>query len=488
MAIPLSYWATVQPGVSSAGDSVNSLYGLILTNNAAYPAGVVTAVTSSDAISDLIGSDQPEVAQAAIYFGGFANSPRKPTTLFVGRFDTAVAPAALYGANPGLTLAQTQALTGSLTISIDGVQKSITPNLSSATSFSEVASILTTALADATVTYSSGSGAYLIKSETTTSSSSVSFASGTLATSLGLTQATGAVQSPVVTDISVNAQMEKLRKANGMWSHFWCAFDPASVYLDLAAWVTTTNSGYAGILHDTAVTEATIAAGTDLASTITANSYNGVAPVYLAPLTCAFIASIPCSVDWTQTDGRYAVAFRYASALSPTVTDEDLATALEGAGYNFYAEVAGSGFTYDGVYPGCVSGDYLWLDSYFNQIWMNRNFQLAMIGAFRGRQIPYNSQGDAIIEAALQAPITAAGNFGIFRAGVTPSDAQAQEITALFGSGAVRNLETNGYFLYVNCAGASAAVRAKRQTPELYFYYMDGQSVQRLTLNSIEVA
>ena len=489
MAIPLSYWATVQPGVLSAGDTVNTLYALMLTNNKAYPAGVVKAVTSADTISDLIGSDQSEVAQATVHFNGFTNSPRKPSVLYVARYDTAAAPAALYGANPGLTLAETQALTGSLTLTVDGTTKTINPSLTAATSFSNVASILTTDLADATVTYSSGSGAYTVTSKTTGETSAVSFASGTMAAALGLTAATGAVQSLAVNDFTAATQMEKLRKANGIWSHFWCAFDPASVYLDLAAWVSSTNDAYCGILHDTAVTAATIAAGTSLGNTITDNSYEGVAPVYLDPLTCAFIASIPCSVDWAATNGRWGVAFRYTSSLTAVVTDEDLATALEGAGYNSYMEVAGSGYTYDGVYPGCVSGQYSWLDSYFDQIFMNRNFQLNIIGAFRDKgQIPYSAQGDAEIEAALQPTITAMINFGAIRTGVTPSDSQVQTLTAAYGSGAVQNLITNGYFLYINCAGASATVRAKRQTPEAYFYYMDGQSVQRLTLNSIEVA
>lgn len=488
MAIPLSYWASVLPGTVAANTGVNTLYALMLTNSTLFPAGRATAVSSADAVGKILGYDSDEYEQAAIFFNGFTNSARKPGVLYVARFASAAAPAGLYGASMGLTLAQTQALTGSLTISIDGTAQTVTPSLSSATSFSDVATILQTAITGTTVTYSSGTGAYTITSSTAGTSSAVSFASGTLATSLGLTSATGAVQSSAINDTSVSGQMETLRKANGMWSQFWCAFDPQTNLADFSAWVSSTNDGYAACLHDTAVTEATISAGTDFGATVTANSYEGVALVYNDPNTAAFLASFPCCLDWNATNGRYTAAFRYGSSLTPTVTDEDLATALEGAGYNFYAEVAGSGETYDGIYPGCVSGQYLWLDSYFNQIWLRRNFQLNLIALLRGvGQIPYDSDGDALIEAGIQDTITRAGTFGIFRAGVTLDDTQIQTITQKFNSSAVTNLQTNGYFVYVNAAGASSSIRQKRQTPEFDFYYTDGQSVQRLTMNAVEV-
>lgn len=345
-----------------------------------------------------------------------------------------------------------------------------------------------------TTTNGSGTGLTVTTTSTSTetgipSSSAVSYATGTLATAMGLTQTAGAVQSTAVLDTDVASQMDTVRAANGMWSHFFCAFDPGDQKTALAAWGNTQNDDAAAIIHDTAVTTAQIAASTSWGQSVTTAGYEGVAVVALNPLVAALIASVPCSVDWTAAKGRYNVAFRRSSSITPDVTDGDTATAFEGAGYNFYGQVAGQGVSYNGVYPGCVSGEYSWLDSYFNQIWMRRNFQLNLVDMlFNIGQIPYTTVGDAYIESALKTTIDAALNFGAIQSGVTLSDSQTETLTQTYGTAAVRALQLNGYYLYVNSAGASATVRAARQTPDIYFYYTDGQSLQRISMNSIEVA
>lgn len=577
MAIPLSYLVDVMPGVLSAGSGTNSLYALMLTRNAAFPVGIPQAMTSASQISALVGSDEPEATLASVHFSGFTGSPRTPSTLYVARFVDSETAASLIGAKISLTLAQVQALTGSFTINMDGVQKTVTPSFSGVTSMSGAASAIQTALGTGTVTYSSGSGGFTITStaaQTTTytastlavssagtgyavgntfsytggtgevatigasgdvtgvtlltatpqttdvagtniattniigtgtgltlnitstvtqtgvsESSAVGYGVGTLANSLGLSDSAGAVQSVAVLDPSVSAQLTTLKNINSMWSHFFCAFDPETQRDDMVSWVSGQSDDYGAILHDTTVTLTEISAGTSWAQTLVANSVEGIIPVYMDASTCALIAAIPGSVDWTAQNGRYTVAFRRSSLLSPVVTDLATATALEGAGYNFYCQVAGSGTTYNGVYPGSVTGQYLWADSFFNQIWMRRNFQLNLIDLlFNKGQIPYNTDGDSYIEAALKTTIDAALNFGAIRSGVALSESQIQAITSALASTAAQAVQLNGYYLSVNASGASATVRQKRQTPDVYFYYTDGQSVQRITMNSIEVA
>ncbi|MBV1833077.1 DUF3383 family protein [Novacetimonas pomaceti] len=489
MSIPLSYLAKVQPGTLAAGTGSNVLYSLMLSENALIPAGTVRAFTSASAIGALLGQDSTEYQLAQVYFGGFTNSPLTPATLYVGRFVTAATAAYLEGAQLGITLSELQALSGSLTVSIDGEEKTAaTLSFATVTSFSDAATAIQTALAAGTVTYSSGTGGFTIASTTTGATSAVSFASGTLAAELGLTEEAGAFQSPVVTATDVASQMNILRNASSLWASFFCAFDPQAQFLDFAAWAGGQTDNVCAILHDTAVTTAQITAGTSLAQQVTAKAYEGVACVYQDPMTCALIAAVPGSVDFTATNGRYNVAFRQSSLMSPVVTDEATAIALEGAGYNFYGQVAGDGVSYNGIYPGCVSGQYLWLDSYFNQMWMRRRFQIYLVNLlFNTPQIPYNTSGDALIESALQIPIAAALNFGAIRAGVILSTDQVQAITTALGNTAARTIQTSGYYLYVNASGASAAVRTARATPTITFYYTDGQSVQRLTMSSIEV-
>lgn len=575
MAIPSSYLADVIPGVLATGVSADSLYAMMLSQNTSIPAGSASPFYTADSVGALLGYDSPEYACASTYFSGPVNSARKPSVLYISRLATAKEAASLIGAKLPVTLAQLKALTGSLTITVDGTVHTITPNFSAVTSFSDAASIMQTAIGTGTVTYNSGTGGFIVTGSsgateytvssvavgaggtgyavgdtvtfaggkgtistigtggavtgltlqsttpqttnpagtglttttsgggtgltvTTTSTStnagvpdasSVSYATGTLADSLGLSVSAGAMQSLAILDVTVAAQMDVIRSANGVWSHFFCAFDPANQKTDLAAWTSAKTDNTGAILHDTAVTVSQITAGTSWGQTITAGDYEGVGVVAFDADTAALIASAPCSVDWSAANGRYNVAFRRSASLSPTVTDLTTATALEGAGYNFYGQFAGSGVSYNGIYPGAVSGKYMWLDSFFNQIWMRRNFQLDLMNLlFNKGQIPYNTQGDGYIAAALKRTIDAALNFGAIRAGVVLSDEQTQTLVNTYGQAAAQAVQMHGYYLYTNAAGTPATTRGKRQTPEVDFYYTDGQSVQRIRMNSIMVA
>lgn len=494
MAIPSSYLADVIPGVLATGVSADSLYAMMLSQNASIPAGTATPFYTAASIGSLLGYDSPEYARATTYFNGPVNSARKPSVLYISRLATAKEAASLIGAKLSVTLAQLKALTGSLTIVVDGTVHAIAPDFSAATSFSDAAATMQTAIGTGTVTYNSGTGGFIVTGSTGTGgdvpdASSVSYATGTLADSLGLSVSAGAMQSLAILDITVAGQMDVVRAANGVWSHFFCAFDPADQKTDLATWTSAQTDNTGAILHDTAVTVAQITAGTSWGQTIAAGDYEGVGVVAFDADTAALIASAPCSVDWSAANGRYNVAFRRSASLSPTVTDLTTATALEGAGYNFYGQFAGSGVSYNGIYPGAVSGQYMWLDSFFNQIWMRRNFQLDLMNLlFNKGQIPYTTLGDSYIAAALKRTIDAALNFGAIRSGVVLSDDQTQTLVAAYGQAAAQAVQMSGYYLYTNAAGTDATTRSKRQTPEIYFYYTDGQSVQRIVMNSIMVA
>lgn len=487
-SIPLNYVADVTPGVISAGSSLNTLPAVMLSQNAAFPTGVAVPFSSAADIADLVGSDQLEAELAASYLAGFTNSPTLPSKLYVARVSNEATAGALIGAALSKTLAELQAQSGTLTVVIDGTAKTTEVlDFSTATSFSQIASIIQTGLGEGVVTYNSGTGGFIITSGTTGAASSVSFASGALATPLGLTLAAGAVQSAGFAAGSLSAQMDAIKGSTDM-AAFFCAYDPQADIPAYEAWLKTQDMDVAGILHDTAVTPALISAGTSLAQEAATAGIEGVAFVYADPAVAAMIAAIPASVDFTAQNGRYTAAFRRQTGITPSVTNKALATQLEGAGYNFYGQFAGSGQTRQFLFPGCISGSYRWLDSYFNQIWMRRNFQLAIVDGFLNiPQIPYNAQGDAILENILSTPIQAAINFGAIRTGVVLSEQQVQNITLALGNSAAITIQTTGYYLATNAASTPASRRALRATPPAVFYYTDGQSVQRINIPSYEV-
>ena len=115
---------------------------------------------------------------------------------------------------------------------------------------------------------------------------------------------------------------------------------------------------------------------------------------------------------------------------------------------------------------------------------MNSNIQLAeMLLLTTIKSIPYNAQGYGLIAAAARDPINAAINFGAIRAGVTLSQAQIAALITAAGKDISVPLYQNGYYFQV--LDASPTVRQARATPPINFWYCDGQSVQKLTINSI---
>jgi hypothetical protein len=153
--IPASYSVESTPSVLSAGGAALDLNGLALTTNTRVPIGSVLSFASADAVASYFGSTSAEAIVAGGgqtlaggpagtgYFGGFENATATPGALLFAQYNTAAVGAYLRGGDiSALTLAQLQALTGTLTVTIDAVVKTGSVDLSAATSFSNAAVII----------------------------------------------------------------------------------------------------------------------------------------------------------------------------------------------------------------------------------------------------------------------------------------------------------------------------------------------------------
>jgi hypothetical protein len=148
-SIPASALVNIVPGVIGAGGNALQLTGLCLTQNSRVPIGTVASYPSALAVSAAFGGSSSEAAAAAIYFGGFTNSTAKPGAMLFVQYPSVAVPAYLRGASvASMTLAQLQALSGSLTVTVDGeVQTASSISLAAATSFSNAAALIATAFA-----------------------------------------------------------------------------------------------------------------------------------------------------------------------------------------------------------------------------------------------------------------------------------------------------------------------------------------------------
>lgn len=87
----------------------------------------------------------------------------------------------------------------------------------------------------------------------------------------------------------------------------------------------------------------------------------------------------------------------------------------------------------------------------------------------------------------MQNTIDTALSFGAIQPNVTLSAAQAQAVNAQAGRTIDGVLSTRGWYLLPGASTASATTRASRRAVQGRFFYTDGESVQAITLASVEV-
>ena len=514
-SIPASLYVNVIPGVIGAGGTGITFNVLALTTSTRVPIGTVASFSSVSAVQSYFGAASNEAAEAAVYFAGYTNCTALPSAMLFAQYNTAAVGAYLRGASTAsLTLTQLQALSGSISVTIDGTTHTASSvSLSAATSFSSAASIIQTALglSGTQVTWDSVSGAFIIASATTGSASTLAYASGTLAVSLLLTQATGAVLSQGAVAAVPGTFMSGIVAHYTNWATFITLFDPDggsgnTVKQAFAAWTNSVAPRYMYLAWDTDPTPtASSSATTSLGYILQQSGSSGTAPIYeIAGVNshlAAFAAGYAASINWDATNGRATAAFKSQSGLTPSVTTESVAVNLVANGYNYYGRSADASGNSQWLffYPGSVSGPFTWMDTYLNQIWFNNQCQIALMDLLTSvGRIPYNPAGYSMIRLALtggangssislpaQSPVAAALNNGIITPNVPLSAEQTLVVNSLAGQTIASTLSTQGWYLVIQ--PATAAVRAARQSPTIILLYMDGGAVQQINLSSLVV-
>lgn len=490
-SIPASDIVNVLPGVIAAGGTALEMVGLILTDDIRAPYGYVLAFSSLSDVSDYFGSSSDEASAAAVYFNGYVGSFVKPATVLFAAYATAARSGWLRGGALALTLAELQALSGTLTITSAGTPLlSGTIDLSGATSFSNAAVIIQAAFTTPpfTVTYDSIADAFLFTSTATGAAATTTYATGTLSTALKLTQATGAVVSQGADADTPAAAMDAITDLTLNFVSFTTLF--AADTDDIVAFATWNGTKDDRFLYVPWTNDAAAITNSDTTSPaklIAAADLSGTASVWSPSYDIAvFVLGYVASLDFARLSGRAVAAFRSGEGLTADVTNQSIANNLLANGYSFYGTYATANDTFTWLYNGQVSGPFAWIDSYVNQIWMNNQFQLSLmvlLGAIG--QIPYNDDGYEMIGSGIQTDIDAAVNFGAIVDGVVLSSSQIAQINALAGQDISEVMFNRGWYLSVQDPGPT--VRAARGSPVCTFFYTDGQSVQKITLSSLMV-
>jgi len=490
MTIPASEIVQVNPGVISAGGNPLALNGMILTSNAYIPTNTVQGFVSSDAIKAFFGPASAEYAIAPNYFLGFDNSTIKPGVLYFAPYLGSNRAAWLQSGNmAGVSLATLKALSGTLVVTVDGtVQTSTTIAPSTATSQSDVATAIQTAFGGAVhCTWDAVKSVFILKSTTTGALSTITYATGTLNTALMLTAATGAILSQGDVADTPTTAMDSAKAKTQNWCTFTTMWEPLIADKEaFAAWTNAQNQRYAYVPWNTDAQAIVNGSTTCFGVVAKGLEYNTVCPVYNTLALAVFVLGTVASIDYSRTNGRITSAFKSQAGLSATVTDDQTAANLLENGYSFYGTYATANDQFTFFYNGHVTGDWLWLDTFVNQVFLNAQLQLALMSLLTNvKSIPYNESGYALIRAAMQDPINQGLNTGIIRTGVVLNEAQKAEINSAAGKDVATIIQNLGYYLQILDPGAQ--VRGLRGTPVINFWYTDGGAIQKISLASIDI-
>ena len=491
--IPFSQVVQVVPSVLSANGIAVDLNGLVLSQNALAPYGTVLQFADAAGVQKYFGATSTEASIANIYFNGYQGGTQLPGSLLMTRYpETAIAGWLRSGSLASVTLAQLQALTGTLTITVAGTAlTSSAINLSAATSFSNAATIIQAAFTTPTfaVTYDSISSSFIFTTNTVGAAQTITYATGTLSAGLRLTQATSAVLSQGADVAAPASFMAGILLQNQNWATFMTTWEPAITEQQaFAQWSNSAAPRWLYVCQDSDAGALVANNTTTFGNYLQVNKLVGTLPIFGDYTLAAFVCGYAASLNFSRTNGRATLCFKSQSGLVPSVTNSTDYQAVLSNGYNCYGAFGSNNpanntnwFT-----PGSVSGQWLWADTYLNQIWLNANLQLALVNLLTSvSAVPYNAQGNGLIYSAALDPITAAVNFGAIRAGIQVSSSQAAQIEYALGFDASTVLYSQGWYLQI--LPATAQTRAARQSPPIVLYYQDGEVVQNIKMASIAI-
>jgi hypothetical protein len=504
MTISTEFLVSTVPGVVSGQGQSIQFNGLILTESTSIPIGSIQPFTNLSAVLAYFGSASAEYDMAQYYFKGFNGSTQKPGMLYFFQFNTDNVAAYLRGGTYASTLNAIKAITsGSIAIDIDGTTETVSAiNLSSATSFSNAASLITTAAAGAfTCSYDAQLAAFVIESPTTGATSTIDFpATSALCTLLNLPQASGGVLSQGAAIADVATYMTAIDAANRNWVSFSTTFEPdTDIKLEFAQWVNGSEN-YAYIAWDTEAATALSSDSTSFAylingvTTVDANGnttvvtaptydYDNTVVVYDTAAIAAALQGFMASVNLNQPQGWVDYAYLQQSGLASSVSSRTTSEVLESKRVYFLGDFASPTTAYKMGWAGAISGVFDWLNDFLGNRYIRAQLEQAWMD-FRSQRknLPFNDASySTIVQVFANNVFEPAKTLGAVNAGVALDEIQTIEINTLANvDDAARLVEQNGY--YIKVIPATTAQRNARVL-DVNSWYTSGGSVSRISIS-----
>ena len=478
MAIDLSKIIAITDSTVSSGFTGVTQAGVFLSTNPIIPFNgtneQVIRFNDKETVKAFFGTSSAEYDAAVKYFQNYDGATSLPPFVYFARYvDSDIAPYTRGGVLVASNLAALQAITaGTLTVTFNSTATALTAiDLSTATSFSQVASIVQTKLQvsipAATVTYSSITDAFTISNNDVSGTSTVAYTTnGALAAAMKLQQNNGAVLSQGSLELSPAENLDNVLAITKNWTTFTNLFAlpaaPDYTYqYDFARW-TLANPKYLYVLWslETNLTipnnTSNIAYGMVDEGLATLNADGSI--TYLAPIMpnygdisiAAFSMGMGASINYAQTNATINFAGKSQAGLLPSATSNSEYDALTANSFNFYGQFNSSSSTYNFTENGSIGGQFKFADNFFNQKWLTDDIQNRLAVLIQTiKLLPNNNTGYAYINDTVNKTMLQSLNNGVSQTSNAFSAAQTASLTQQAGYDITPQLTNGGYVIQV---------------------------------------
>ena len=504
MPIPASQIVEVNPRIVTPGGNDLDFNALFLSPSGVIPMSqFVLAFTSAADVGRYFGLDSNEYVLAGTYFQGFDNSQNKPHALLIApRVNAARAAFVRSGAYEQTLADLTNITDGTFNITLGGANVELTDiSFASATSYSEVAYALQTAIqawtplegsapmavTAATVEYTSVFNAFVVTSGTAGVDADIALPTGSVASIMGFTADNGAVVSPGAQYMTPAANMEAVLEVTRNFVTFMSMEKlSAQEAIDFSAWAATQGVNYLHVFWDDDIGNTAVSPSGTVAQALTEANAGSVCGIYGTARYAAFVCSCAASIAYDKVNGTITFMFKGQSGLGANVNNGSVAETLNGIGLNFIGNYATRNDQFVFLANGEMWGDWKWIDTYLNAVWLNNALQVACMAGFKNNlRVPYTEEGYTIVRSWCMDPINRALTSGVIEPGVTLSESQKAQLQREAGKDISQQLYSDGYYLMVK--DPAPAIRQQRGTPDASLWYTYGGAIHKLEIASTAV-
>lgn len=477
-----------------------SMAALFLTQNTIVPNNATQRVLKFDTldlVAQFFGESSDEYTIATNYFNSFTNAQKSPDFILFGRYINAAISPYIRGGAVTSTLAQFKAITaGAITFNIDGAPVALTGvNLASATSLSQVAGIILTALkaasgplVNATFTYDAVNNVFTFDTKVTGVAHTIAFCNtGTLAGMLKFQSADGGYLSQGADAATPAENMDALVAITRNWVGFTNVFDLSSetdyaTYLGLAKWANDNGTNYTYVLWTKEANLEVMGNTANIATELRALDYANYIPVFGDITHAGFILGIGASIDYTRVKSVITWAFKSQNGLLPSVTTDAAALALIDKGFNFYGLYSSKETQYRFFQTGLIGGKYKFIDNFYNEVWLDDQTQNGLANlAQNSLKLSNDQAGYRILNSTLDDVMQSCINNGIAQIGNTFNATVKAELRQQAGLDITGFLTNKGY--YIQIIPATEQQRVDRDPPTTTIWYTNGGAIHKFVVN-----